>query len=305
MPHASRRFIALILAAVMAVTLTLLPVSPKRAEARACPAVVVIAARGSGQPAVSRTNYTGSAPWTSNGWEGETFRAFLQRSESHYRATHNGASLMNSVEVLGLEPGYYPAFAPTYNGPVPVVPQTLAEVVNVVGQYAGPMVNMGLTAASQFLGSVGAGRVGVMRQVNDYQRATGCHPQYVLAGFSQGAMVIQDAEKELARRGQLAGVITLGNPMTAAGDPATVGVAGGGAGGLLGWMPMNSRTAAATPNRANYCLPQDGVCDASIQTAQASRATGGNHGRYFIWNSQWDTIVFDRFARWVDGVRYR
>ncbi|GAB3081472.1 hypothetical protein [Corynebacterium aquatimens] len=300
---ARRRLAAFVIAFVAAVTAVLVPVAPQQAEARSCPAVAVVAARGSGQPNAGRTNYGG--PWTSNGWEGAHIRAFLQKSEARYRATHNGASLMRSVEVIGMEPGFYPAFAPSYNGPVPAVPQTTQQALAIVSELGLPTLRMGLNAANDFLKSVTIGRAGVIRQIDAYQRATGCRPQYVLTGFSQGAMVMQHAESELARRNQLAGVVYLGNPMTAPGDPATIGVPGGGAGGLVGWMPLNSRTTAATPHRANYCLPLDGVCDASIQTAQASRATGGNHGRYFIAPSRWDNIVMDRFGHWVDRVRYR
>lgn len=299
-----RRALAVILAFVLAVTATVVPVAPKRAEARACPAVAVIAARGSGQPNSGRTSYAQS-PWVSNGWEGDHIRAFLRTSESRYRATHNGKSLMNSVEVLGLGPEYYPAFAPEYRGTVPALPRTLAQTLNLVGIYALPLLNMGVQAARDFLGSLGTGRAGVIRQIDNYQRATGCRPQYVVAGFSQGAMVMQDAEREIARRGQLAGAVYLGNPMTAPDDPATVGVAGGGAGGLVGWAPLNSKTAAATRNRANYCLPLDGVCDASLATLRASEASGGSHGRYFLFPSQWDNLVADRFGKWVDAVRYR
>lgn len=299
-----RRAPAVILAFVLAVTATVVPVAPKRAEARACPAVAVIAARGSGQPNSGRTSYAQS-PWVSNGWEGDHIRAFLRTSESRYRATHNGKSLMNSVEVLGLGPEYYPAFAPEYRGTVPALPRTLAQTLNLVGIYALPLLNMGVQAARDFLGSLGTGRAGVIRQIDNYQRATGCRPQYVVVGFSQGAMVMQDAEREIARRGQLAGAVYLGNPMTAPGDPATVGVAGGGAGGLVGWAPLNSKTAAATRNRANYCLPLDGVCDASLATLRASEASGGSHGRYFLFPSQWDNLVADRFGKWVDAVRYR
>lgn len=299
-----RRALTVILAFVLAVTATVVPAAPKRAEARACPAVAVIAARGSGQPNSGRTSYAQS-PWVSNGWEGDHIRAFLRTSESRYRATHNGKSLMNSVEVLGLGPEYYPAFAPEYRGTVPALPRTLAQTLNLVGIYALPLLNMGVQAARDFLGSLGTGRAGVIRQIDNYQRATGCRPQYVVVGFSQGAMVMQDAEREIARRGQLAGAVYLGNPMTAPGDPATVGVAGGGAGGLVGWAPLNSKTAAATRNRANYCLPLDGVCDASLATLRASEASGGSHGRYFLFPSQWDNLVADRFGKWVDAVRYR
>ena len=119
------------------------------------------------------------------------------------------------------------------------------------------------------------------------------------------AMILLEHERELARRGQLAGVVYFGNPNTAPGDWSTVGVPKGGAGGMLGFLPFNTKTAAATRNRVNYCLPLDAVCDLSVQTLQASQATGGNHARYFRWWSQWDNQVADSFGRFVDQVRYR
>ena len=48
----------------------------------------------------------------------------------------------------------------------------------------------------------------------------------------------------------------------------------------------------------------DAVCDLSVQTLEASRATGGNHARYFRWSSRWDNQVSDAFGRFVDQVRY-
>ena len=52
--------------------------------------------------------------------------------------------------------------------------------------------------------------------------------RFILIGYSQGAMILLEHERELARRGQLAGVVYFGNPNTAPRDPSTVGVAGGG-----------------------------------------------------------------------------
>lgn len=266
----------------------------------------MIAARGSGQNSqIYRTNYSNEAPWVSNGWEGETIRAFLRHAEDRYRATHGGASLMKDVEVLGLEPRYYPAAYPDYTVPTVPTPVTVIQALNIGLDYALPVLRTARAAAVEFTGSVQTGRAGVLRQIDDYERATGCHPGYILVGYSQGAMILLEHERELARRGQLAGAVYFGNPNTAAGDPATVGVAGGGAGGMLGWLPFNSRTAAGTTNRVNYCLPLDAVCDLSVQTLDASaRQGGGNHVRYYLWPSQWDNQVSDSFGRFVDQRRY-
>lgn len=295
-------------AVATAVTATLTPVGPvQEAQAQTrCPAVAVVAARGSGQNTqVYPTKYSWAAPWTSNGWEGETIRAFLQHAERRYTATHGGNSLMKDVEVIGLEPRYYPATFPEYDVPEVAVPSTLLQALGLAIQWANPVFMTARRAANQFMDSVQIGRGGVMQMINDYERATGCRPQYVLSGYSQGAMILLEHERELSRRGQLAGVVYFGNPNTAPGDWSTVGVPGGGAGGMLGMLPFNSKTAAATRNRVNYCLPQDAVCDLSVQTLQASRGTGGNHARYFRWSSRWDNQVSDSFGRFVDQVRYR
>lgn len=293
---------------VTAVVATVSPVAPTQ-EANAqhrCPAVAVVAARGSGQnKEVYPTRYSWGAPWTSNGWEGETIRAFLHHAERRYQNTHGGNSLMKDVEVIGLEPRYYPATFPEYDVPEVAVPGTLLQALGLAIQWANPVLMTARRASNEFLDSVRVGRGGVMQMVNDYERATGCHPKYVLSGYSQGAMILLEHERELARRGQLAGVVYFGNPNTAPGDPSTVGVAGGGAGGMLGMLPFNTKTAAATPHRVNYCLPLDAVCDLSVQTLRASQPTGGNHARYFRWSSRWDNQVSDSFGRMVDRVRYR
>ncbi|WP_342318251.1 hypothetical protein [Corynebacterium mayonis] len=297
------------LALTAAVTAVISPVAgfaPEAAAQHRCPAVAVMAARGSGQNnAIYRTTYSGQAAWTSNGWEGETIRAFLRHAESRYRATHGGNSLMKDVEVIGMEPRYYPAVYPDYDTPAVAVPVTIAQALGLAVQYAVPVLNTARRAGNEFMDSFNLGRTGVMQQINDYEQTTGCRPGYILVGYSQGAMILLEHERELARRGQLAGVVYFGNPNSAPRDPHTVGVPGGGAGGILGLLPFNTRTAAATPNRVNYCLPLDGVCDLSLATLQGSQGNGGNHGRYFLSPWQWDNHVSDSFGRFVDQVRYR
>lgn len=271
-----------------------------------CPAVVVVAARGSGQNnQVYPTWYSNQARSASNGWEGETIRAMLHTVEARYRATHGGASVMKDVHVLGLTPDFYPATFPDYYVPNVERPSTLQQVFGIVSTWAGPVINMATSAANQFTYSVQTGRKGVRNAIDHYEATSGCRPQYILTGFSQGAMVLAEHEKELAKRGQLAGVVYLGNPMTARNDPFTVGNTTG-IGGPLGWTGNSTVGSRATNNRINYCLPLDGVCDMSSETLQAARVNaGGSHGRYFLWWSQWDNQVADAVGQWVDQVRYR
>ncbi|APT92081.1 hypothetical protein CPHO_03320 [Corynebacterium phocae] len=291
----------------VAVAATVTTLAVPAAQAQTCPAVVVVAARGSGQNGhIYPTRYSGQEPFASNGWEGETIRAMLHTVESRYRATHGGQSVMRDVYVLGLSPQDYPATYPEYTVPNVAVPQSLPEVISIAQQWTIPVINTGIRVAQEFFASVGTGRSGVMRAIDGYERASGCRPQYILTGFSQGAMILAEHERDLAARGQLAGVVYMGSPNTAAGDPFTVGNTTGW-GGILGWWPFNNTVASrATVNRVNYCLPLDGVCDISRENLEAARAAGGgNHGRYFLWGSQWDAHVADQVGRWVDQVRFR
>ena len=303
--HISAKFGSLAASAAAALALIAAPATLNVPEAKAdvCPAVVVVAARGSGQNSqIYPTWYSAGAPYASNGWEGETIRAMLRTVESRYQATHGGASVMNSVYVLGLTPQDYPATYPAYTVPDVGLPQGIGDVIAILAQYASPVLNTAISAANQFNYSMQTGRKGVMNAINGYERASGCRPKYILTGFSQGAMVLAEHEKELAARGQLAGAVYMGNPMTRKGDPTTVGNTAT-EGGPLGWTPLNTVPAAGTPNRINYCLPQDGVCDTSVGTLMASRGNGGNHGRYFQWWSQWDNQVADAVGRWIDQAR--
>ncbi|MGV0361411.1 cutinase family protein [Corynebacterium minutissimum] len=298
------RIASSVAAAVMAVSALVIPQTATAPAAHAdehCPAVVFVAARGSGQNSqIYPTQYSNQGGRASNGWEGESIRAMLRNAESHYQATHGGNSLMKDVYVLGLEPKYYPATFPEYTVPNVGLPSTAAQALGVVLQYAKPVMNTAVSALDQFSHSVETGKRGVMSAINDYEGATGCHPQYILSGYSQGAMVIASHEKELANRGQLAGVVTFGNPLTRKNDPSVVGNTQG-AGGPMGFMPYPR----ATGNRVDYCLPLDAVCDLSVGTLYAAEPTGGSHGQYFFTHHEWDYQVYDSIGRFVDGVRFR
>ncbi|MGO3044978.1 cutinase family protein [Corynebacterium casei] len=291
---------ALITAAAAALSLAFIPQATATAQEH-CPAVVAVSARGSGQNTnISPTWYGGPRP--SNGWEGETIRAFLQTAEGRYQATHGGNSLMKDVHVLGLSPNVYPATYPEYEVPNVAAPETVMDMLRIAYRYAAPVVNTAVSALGQFRYSVETGQAGVMQAIGHYENSTGCKPGYVLIGYSQGAMILAGHEKQLANRGQLAGVVYMGNPMTNRNDPYTVGVPN--ASGILGDMPNNTVASKGTSNRINYCLPLDGVCNATVGTLRASEGNGGYHGRYFLRGSQWDAQVADVFGRFVDQRRY-
>ncbi|WP_018296407.1 cutinase family protein [Corynebacterium lubricantis] len=268
-----------------------------------CADVAVVAARGSGQNThITPTQYSATDSRMSNGWEAEHIREFLHMSEARYQETHNGASLMHGVDVIGIDDTYYQAGPQESETPnLESEESIMEELARIVGP--GPSVIDDLPSlAKSLISSAVQGHDGVMKHIDDYESATGCTPSYVLVGYSQGAAILQGHERELAQRGQLAGVLYFGNPMTSFLDPAVIGVENG-AGGFLGNTPWNSLTTAATDQRINFCLPIDIVCDTSIQILVASASTPGVHENYFTEESQWDDHIADSFGQWVDAVR--
>lgn len=293
---------------VSALTVLTLLATPYKAEARPghCPAVVAVVARGSGQNfGIYPTWYSDQGGRASNGWESVTFRAFFRHAEERYRATHGGRSLMKDVYVMGLEPQYYPATMPKYETPAISGDVAKQQVSALIGKALAPLARSGVKALQQFDRSVQSGRSGTMRAIQDYEARTGCKPDYMLMGFSQGAMVLAEHEQTLANRGQLAGAVYFGNPMTHRDDPANVGARRTAGGGVIGMLPNNSKSLAASRNRINYCLPSDSICNTTSQTVEnAIETRGGTHGFYYLRSYAWDNQVSDAFGRFVDGSRY-
>lgn len=302
-----RSALAFVAAVVATLTVATMLVAPPKAAAQPghCPAVVAVVARGSGQNfGIYPTSYSNQGGQASNGWESVTFRAFFRHAENRYQATHGGRSLMKDVYVMGLAPEYYPATYPDYD--TPQISGTVAkqQVSALISKVVAPLARSGVAAAQQFNRSVQAGRSGTMRAIENYERRTGCKPDYILMGYSQGAMVTAEHEQELANRGQLAGAVYFGNPMTHRDDPANVGARRSAGGGVIGMLPNNSKSLAATHNRVNYCLPHDSICNMTGQTVEnAIETRGGTHGRYFMQSSPWDNQVSDAFGRFVDRSR--
>ncbi|MGD7002077.1 cutinase family protein [Corynebacterium halotolerans] len=261
-------------------------------ESGVCPEVVVIAGRGSGQNfKLIPTRYSDTAPWVSNGREAETWRLFFRAVEEQYRRDHPGESLMEDVYVLGLDESLYPA---THFRP--------EQGLSAAGSSAGQVVK---DTAANFFDSLERGTEGVRAAV-ELVEETGCFPQYILAGYSQGAAALANAEKPLAQRGTLAGAIYLGNPLLERHSPWLIGQGAEG-GGVLRWRGPSSDQLAATDNRLEYCLAGDLVCDLHLQSlpAGSSRLTG-THLDYFtdVPAHRADELQVTRnFAAWVDEVR--
>ncbi|MDY6049128.1 MAG: hypothetical protein SPI77_00910 [Corynebacterium sp.] len=266
------------------------------ASAQVCPALTVVAARGSGENygANWAPQVYGPSPWVSNGREGPTLAGMFHYIESWYNQTYGG-SVMNSVFVLGLDEYKYPAMAPDRD----IKPPTnIEEGINIARELILPQ-------AALFRDSFINGTHGILAAIDEYEAWSGCHPQYVLAGYSQGAVVTHGVERELARQGRLAGTINLGSPYTSKGDPHRIGTGLTGD-GILAWTPLGSGKLSGV-DRIEYCVADDPFCDMNpgkyIDRLPVDYLA---HGSYFRWNSsQWQdrAAVAQRFSSWVDARR--
>lgn len=283
--------------------------APAQAGTQECPAVVVVAARGSDQNEfLEPTRYSDEAPWVSNGYEERNIRAFLQYSEQRYRE-QTGTSLMKDVHVLALDGSVYPAEFPT-----PHLTEDDEEVDNrefarraldVVRER--PPHLLAYDAVSGFVESLRTGVRGTMGYIDAWEESTGCTPGYILIGYSQGALVLAPQEQEFAERGRLIGSLYLGNPLLAPGDATVVGQPNRG-GGLLSSLPDSVAPRPADgAQHLNYCVADDFVCDITSSAATGSLTTkGGAHANYFLeiegnGASEYDVQVADTFAGWVTG----
>lgn len=282
-----------------------LPTAASQSTADRCPAVTVVAARGSEQnEELLPTRYSESAPWVSNGYEAENLRGLLQLAEQrHLVAT--GQSLMADVAVLALDDTVYPAALPlpalAEEGEELALEETARRVHELLNQT--PAHEIVGDAARAMVASVDSGIRGTDEVIAEYEAATGCAPSYVLLGYSQGAVVLTAQEQDLQESGRLLGAIYLGNPLLAAGDPSTIGQ--GRSGSLLGPVAEQFLPTAQIPNRINYCRAGDFVCAPTPDAAvDALGGGGGAHAAYYLADefSTDDVAVADAFASWVTAA---
>lgn len=307
-----------ILAAVSAAAFLSLGVAPVYAAPntgqQTCPAVAVVAARGSEESVeLGHTRYAADSPWESNGYEGYQIGTFLRYAENRH-VEQTGESLLADVPVIALDADVYPAAFPmpviAEEGEQLAAREVLQRVGALLNRVSAPQIAR--ISFGELARSVRSGTTGTMAYLAGWEEATGCSPQYILVGYSQGAVVLTAQEHELAEQGRLAGALYLGNPWVRAGEPSIVGGASPG-GGLLQYVPAEwERTAAGVP-RVNYCLPADLACDTSmvgaVDSAEDSAQTGGfgAHTDYFTGEApaEHDAAVADVFASWIHEAEGR
>jgi len=229
-----------------------------------CPNTVVLAARGSDQNE-ENGEYFGPQRYSehaelSNGYEGPNFTALFHQVEQRHPGT------MESVYVLALDEDAYPAnmdLPPLAEegeniGPIEMV----QRAVGIVQQY--PLGELLHSVTFGVIDSLRSGVNNASRVVEDYEATTGCSPRYVVAGYSQGALVTTSVEKYLADTGRLKGAVTIGNP-------------------LHKYPQAMDRAALPEEKRVDYCLAGDFVCDFSLEAANDALSNKAErHASYFL-----------------------
>lgn len=268
-----------------------------------CPDNVIVVARGSQQnDQIVRTQYNPQSPYISNGYEERNIRGMLLQLEQR----HPG--VMKNTMVLGLLPEYYAAAFPTPEVAEDGDELTAAEAAQRIAQILKhiPAHIVATTAIQGFQESYRNGLAGTVRAINDFEAETGCHSDYILVGYSQGTMVLGDAEHMLAERGQLAGVVHLGDPYRVPGVEGNFGYPRVGK-GLLTYAPVIWPTTPPVEGvpRINYCIRDDIICDTSPTAAKISAHTvGGTHVHYFLDKfpaGEDDERVLDTLASWLQA----
>lgn len=276
-----------------------------------CPAVAVVAARGSEQAALEPVRYAPASQWVSTGYEGENISGLLTYAGARHHAA-TGEHLFHDVPVLGLPGDVYPAAMPLPalinegEDPAEIPPrEIISRVQNMLhGTTPGRIAH---TAASAFLESLHAGISGAPGFLQSWEQDTGCRPDYLLVGYSQGAMVLTTLEASLHQQGRLAGVVYLGNPLVTPGDPSVVGV-DTPVGGMAAWAATTPVWAPApgVDKRLNYCTPRDVVCH--VDVSGSTQGAAGAHPNYFLGVdpvTAADDKVADTLAQWISAATSR
>lgn len=267
-----------------AVALSAAPVSAQESNSGECPAVVALVARGSEQNEVfTPTRYSEDTLWQSNGYEERTLSALFTGLEQYW-LDETGESLLEDVLVLGLEPGSYPAAFP-------------------LGEKFGSFLDLN--------DSLNSGRQGVVQTADDFEAATGCSPDYLLVGYSQGSLVMAGQEAEFLDRGNYVGTVLVANPGQRPGDPTVIGHQA-----ELGGLTSALTRPEDTVRTISYCIDGDIVCDLhpnqflrAVQVPEVIEMSRDDmkvmqpHSHYFIVPRDSDTVLYEQIAHWIIEAR--
>ncbi|GEM_PF-777280 len=264
-----------------------------------CPEVVIVAARGSEQnDNITPTRYSATAPaeFSSNGYEAENIQGLLHLVERRYGQTHHGASVMDSVAVLGLDAQAFPAqmYLPRLGEEGEELPA--GELANRIGGILSsvPLPELVNRPIREAVTGINQGIDSLPSVIEQFEQTSGCKPDYLYTGFSQGAVVLGSQEQLLFQQGRLRGSVYLGDPTFSREQLGAQDVLVGNpivGKGLIHQLPPSTpereavmrRHALAQVPHVYYCVAGDYACDTSAETvAKSLQEQGGPHVKYFL-----------------------
>ncbi|MDO4687109.1 MAG: PE-PPE domain-containing protein [Corynebacterium sp.] len=278
-----------VVAVAVAASISSLSPSAGAQEPEVCPAVEIIATRGTTEDGIGPQQYGGAH---SNGFEGEVLHRFFR-----YLEQRHGAGVFDGVAVTGVEETAYradPEFPEEVLYPAEHEDRLTAASRVILEQGS---ISTVIEPFLSFLRSVFDGEKTIPAAMNAEHHAQGCSPETILVGYSQGAMVLQPYEEQLAREGKLVGSLMLGNPelqmgQADAGQPQHSG----------GLFALSSAPPQQTAPRYEYCKRNDFVCDTSADVS----AGIDMHLSYFDPELPYDSndeAAADMVAQWVQAAK--
>jgi len=258
------------------------PAAPRAAKAPAnqhCDNVEFIGARGSGQ------HYTGKGSFGGLGPEVSKMVGVIkaQLSKKHFS--------------YGTDALPYPAVSDS------ILIPSAAEVIEILAGDVTTYVDNNLDV---FLGSIGKGVDEAISDMNDYHKLCGA-TVFVLAGYSQGAMVMHTVQNDLNRHSavfkKIAGTLLLADGFRAPHTKAhQFGTSKTGGEGIVPWLLGPGRDVSLPSTTANICDANDFVCDTTRDTWIHISGDLKIHSDYTHCDSKWQCTsqkVLTTASTWV------
>lgn len=262
----------------------------KADEQQQCPRIEIVAARGTSEIGIGPQKY-GSA--VSNGFEGKVLSRLLHFIEQRY-----GPEIFDEVVITGIDDTVYraePRVPDTVGEPGP--PNARKEAAWELIQKHGPIRTI-VEPIARFMRSAFDGSVAVPAAMEMKAQDTGCRAQTIVLGYSQGAIVLQPYELQLAREGRLVGTLMIGDPQLKIGQ-VNFGQPEHN-GGLFAGSSLEPQQLVP---RFEYCKRKDFICDTSLDVAGGLDV----HQSYFdpqVMRDADEEAVAELLAQWVrEGQR--
>jgi hypothetical protein len=265
--------------------------APARGAAVACKAVYFLGARGSGESALPQPN---APDFHGMGPEVDKMATVVQGVLK--------AGNVSSFQTLSV--GYAA-------DPVDDLMPTKAEIAAFLVAFGPAALHYYDSNVKKYLGSISDGVTSAVDEAK-YVNARCPKAQLILAGYSQGAMVMHQAELRLVAQGDgdvldhIAGTLLLGDgdriPHTAARE---FGTSAGTAEGVRTWLRFNSKKDIPEgAGTANICNAGDIVCDMSLHTIENAGHGVSVHTSYAVPHHNGSAITYTYSSLLTDAATW-